>query len=190
MRVCIIMAFFCIGEACYSNSGVDSLDLSRKTAILFRVNNMRNLELLSDSYIGVSIPSGVNSEFQFLGGYGYGGLFEKHNISITVGMHKYFLQDDISKCYYGGYVTGYFAASLEFRTVTGSWFLEYKNNFGYGGGLCLGILFFPRSFFQISVDYAVEYQYFDFDYFGRDSRRHELNQIIRFTGRFVPSVLF
>lgn len=107
-----------------------------------------------------------------------------YGLGIQLGWYQYFHGDHISSSYIGGMISSIFYYTEYFRLPIQKALSTGKAT--YSSGLSAGILFFPESIFQLSVDYLLRYDYNVYP----DFERHSFGHSVRFIGRLSLAKLF
>ncbi len=183
LTACVFLSIAAFGQ---SPSAVDSVfarDLSNPS-LLVQFFNLPNFDPSHELALGVAMSLSKSQELHVLMHYGWSRDPMHYGLGIHLGWYQYFHGDHISSPYIGGMISSIFYYTEYFRLPIQKALSTGKAT--YSSGLSAGILFFPESIFQLSVDYLLRYDYSVYP----DFERHSFGHSVRFIGRLSLAKLF
>lgn len=184
----ILTVFVCLSIAAFgqSPSAMDSVfarDLSNPS-LLVQFRDLPNFNPSHELALGVAVSLSQDQEIHVLVQYGWSGNHWPDGLGIHLGWYHFFHGDHISSPYIGGMISSIFYYTEYFRLPIHKALSTGKAT--YSGGISAGILFFPESIFQLSVDYLLRYDYSVYP----DYESHSFDHSVRLIGRLSLAKLF
>lgn len=183
LTVFVFLPIAAFGQSPSAMDSVSARDLSNPS-LLVQLFDLPRFIPSHELALGVAVSSTHDQEIHVLVQYGWSRNHWHNGLGIHLGWYKYFHGDHISSPYIGGMISSIFYYTEYFRLPIQKALSTGKAT--YSSGLSAGILFFPESIFQLSVDYLLRYDYNVYP----DFERHSFGHSVRFIGRLSLAKLF